>query len=107
MVDYMNNIVFSDWEDVLNVLDKRPSLYYAEGIYWFVLSNVSCFTSLKGRSDDWFCRVGDYHHYLSEFVLNDSKWKGSIEKSLAAYKHASDLAISKLQAAHPPVSISL
>ena len=85
MVDYMNNIVFSDWEDVLNVLNKHPSLYYAEGIYWFVLSNVSCFTSLKGRSDDWFRRVGDYHRYLSEFVLNDSKRKGSIEKSLAAY----------------------
>ena len=58
------------------------------------------FTALKGKSDDWFRRVGDYHRSLSEFVLDDRRRK-SIEKSLAAYKDASDLAISKLQAAHP------
>ena len=62
---------------------------------------MSRFTTLKGRSDDWFRRVGDHHRYLSEVVLDDSRRKDSIEKSLAAYKHASDLAISKLQAAHP------
>ena len=62
---------------------------------------MSRFTTLKGRSDDWFRRVGDHHRYLSEVVLDDSRRKEGIEKSLVAYKHASDLAISKLQAAHP------
>jgi 14-3-3 protein len=49
---------------------------------------------------DLFCRKGDYHRYLAEFALGDKR-KDSADKSLEAYKAASDVAVTELPPTHP------
>ena len=46
------------------------------------------------------CRKGDYHRYLAEFATGDKR-KDSADKSLEAYKAASDVAVTELPPTHP------
>ena len=46
------------------------------------------------------CRMGDYHRYLAEFATGDKR-KESADKSLEAYKAASDVAVTELPPTHP------
>ena len=43
---------------------------------------------------------GDYHRYLAEFATGDKR-KESADKSLEAYKAASDVAVTELPPTHP------
>lgn len=45
-------------------------------------------------------RKGDYHRYLAEFALGDKR-KESADKSLEAYKNATDVAQTDLAPTHP------
>lgn len=44
--------------------------------------------------------MGDYHRYLAEFATGDKR-KDSADKSLDAYKAASDVAVTELPPTHP------
>ena len=46
------------------------------------------------------CRKGDYHRYLAEFAIGDKR-KTSADKSLEAYKAATEVAASSLAPTHP------
>ena len=45
-------------------------------------------------------RKGDYHRYLAEFALGDKR-KTSADKSLEAYKAATEVATTDLAPTHP------
>lgn len=45
-------------------------------------------------------RKGDYHRYLAEFAVADKR-KGSADKSLEAYKNATEVASTDLAPTHP------
>ena len=45
-------------------------------------------------------RTGDYYRYFAEFDIGD-KCKDSVDKSLEAYKAASDVAVTELPPTHP------
>ena len=45
-------------------------------------------------------RMGDYHRYLAEFATGDKRHT-SADKSLEAYKAASDVAMAELPPTHP------
>jgi len=71
-------------EDILDVLDKHliPS-------------------AASGESKVFYYKMkGDYHRYLAEFAIGDKR-KESAEKSLEAYKGASDVAVTELPPTHP------
>ncbi|KAJ7459191.1 14-3-3 protein [Mycena galericulata] len=71
-------------EDILNVLDKHLIPLAA-----------------SGESKVFYHKMmGDYHRYLAEFATGD-KWKDSANKSLKAYKAASDGAVTKLPPMQP------
>ena len=44
--------------------------------------------------------MGDYHRYLAEFATGDKR-KENADKSLEAYKAASDVAVTELLPTHP------
>lgn len=44
--------------------------------------------------------MGDYHRYLAEFATGDKR-KSSADKSLEAYKAATDVASTELAPTHP------
>ena len=44
--------------------------------------------------------MGDYHRYLAEFATGDKR-KESADKSLTAYKDASEVAVTELPPTHP------
>jgi 14-3-3 protein epsilon len=71
-------------EDILEVLDKHliPS-------------------AATGESKVFYHKMkGDYHRYLAEFATGDKR-KESADKSLEAYKAASDVAVTELPPTHP------
>ncbi|KAI9882396.1 MAG: hypothetical protein M1823_005860 [Watsoniomyces obsoletus] len=71
-------------EDILEVLDKHliPS-------------------AQSGESKVFYHKMkGDYHRYLAEFALGDKR-KQSAEKSLEAYKNATEVAQTDLAPTHP------
>ncbi|KAI6152397.1 14-3-3 protein [Pisolithus tinctorius] len=71
-------------EDILDVLNKHliPS-------------------AASGESKVFYHKMmGDYHRYLAEFATGDKR-KESADKSLAAYKEASDVAVTELPPTHP------
>lgn len=94
-------------EDILEVLDKHliPSAQSGESkvfyhkMYGILLSpldlawpsNVALFTLF---------RKGDYHRYLAEFATGDKR-KQSADKSLEAYKNATEVAQTDLAPTHP------
>lgn len=45
-------------------------------------------------------RKGDYHRYLAEFAVSEKR-KGSADKSLEAYKNATEVASTDLAPTHP------
>lgn len=47
-----------------------------------------------------YSRKGDYHRYLAEFATGTAR-KEAAEKSLVAYKAASDIAMTELPPTHP------
>lgn len=48
----------------------------------------------------WVYRKGDYHRYLAEFAQGDQR-KISADKSLEAYKAATEVAATDLAPTHP------
>merc|ERR1711977_388831 len=71
-------------EDILDVLDKHliPS-------------------ATSGESKVFYHKMkGDYHRYLAEFATGDIR-KGSADKSLEAYKAATEVAQTELPPTHP------
>ncbi|RXK36674.1 protein BMH1 [Tremella mesenterica] len=71
-------------EDILEVLEKHliPS-------------------AATGESKVFYHKMmGDYHRYLAEFATGDKR-KESADKSLEAYKSASDVAVTELPPTHP------
>lgn len=71
-------------EDILEVLDKHliPS-------------------AQSGESKVFYHKMkGDYHRYLAEFALGDKR-KESADKSLEAYKNATEVAQTDLAPTHP------
>ncbi|CED82111.1 14-3-3 protein [Phaffia rhodozyma] len=71
-------------EDILEVLEKHliPS-------------------AASGESKVFYHKMmGDYHRYLAEFAAGDKR-KTSADKSLEAYKAASDVAMTELPPTHP------
>jgi 14-3-3 protein epsilon len=71
-------------QDILDVLDKHliPS-------------------STTGESKVFYYKMkGDYHRYLAEFAVGDAR-KSAAENALAAYKAASDIAVTDLPPTHP------
>ena len=53
----------------------------------------------KAHADPWN-RKGDYHRYLAEFAIGDKR-KTSADKSLEAYKAATEVAQTDLAPTHP------
>jgi 14-3-3 protein epsilon len=47
-----------------------------------------------------YSRKGDYHRYLAEFATGEER-KSAAERSLCAYKEASDIATRELPPTHP------
>ena len=45
-------------------------------------------------------RIGDYHRYLAEFAVGDNE-KDNADRSLEAYKAATDVAVTELPPTHP------
>ena len=54
----------------------------------------------SGNCADCYRRKGDYHRYLAEFALGDKR-KTSADKSLEAYKNATEVAQTDLAPTHP------
>ncbi|KAG0235255.1 14-3-3 protein [Actinomortierella wolfii] len=71
-------------EDILEVLEKH------------LIPKASV-----GESKVFYHKMmGDYHRYMAEFATGDKR-KDAADKSLAAYKSASDVAITELPPTHP------
>ena len=88
-------------EDILDVLDKHliPSAASGESkvFYhkmWVATCRFHCLALI------FINRMGDYHRYLAEFATGDKR-KDSADKSLEAYKAASDVAVTELPPTHP------
>lgn len=89
-------------EDILMVLDKHliPSAQTGESKVFYHKMYVKChFSTLKIQQLTGI-RKGDYHRYLAEFATG-TKRSDSAEKSLEAYKNASDVAVTELPPTHP------
>jgi 14-3-3 protein epsilon len=88
-------------EDILDVLDKHliPSAASGESKVFYHKMWVFLFSFLRSLSDSRI-RMGDYHRYLAEFATDDKR-KDSADKSLEAYKAASDVAVTALPPTHP------
>lgn len=71
-------------EDILEVLDKH------------LIPNAAL-----GESKVFYHKMkGDYHRYLAEFAQGDKR-NGAADKSLEAYKAASDVSVTELPPTHP------
>jgi len=58
-------------------------------------------SSTNGESKVFYYKMkGDYHRYLAEFAQGEGR-KEAAEQSLAAYKAASDIAVTELPPTHP------
>ena len=88
-------------EDILQVLDKHliPSAASGESKVFYHKMCVEKAWYLYSSIDCHF-RMGDYHRYLAEFATGDKR-KESADKSLEAYKAASDVAVTELPPTHP------
>jgi 14-3-3 protein epsilon len=88
-------------EDILEVLDKHliasaqtgeSKVFYHKMWDSYSSPPISITNSLN--------RKGDYHRYLAEFALGDKR-KTSADKSLEAYKNATEVAQTDLAPTHP------
>jgi 14-3-3 protein epsilon len=82
-------------DDILSVLDNSliPAAATGESKVFYYKMSFSAVALLTRRK-------GDYHRYLAEFALGDTR-KTSADKSLEAYKAASDVAVTELPPTHP------
>ncbi|KAG9124862.1 14-3-3 protein [Ceratobasidium sp. 392] len=64
------------------------------------VSMIKCYYEKIESEPVKICKMGDYHQYLAEFATG-GKRKDSADKSLEAYKAASDVAVIELLPAHP------
>ena len=98
-------------EDILDVLDKHliPAAQSGESkVFYHKMCVSACFRKplcVVGRRLLTLCaprpcRKGDYHRYLAEFATGDKR-KDSAEKSLEAYKKATEVAQTDLAPTHP------
>jgi 14-3-3 protein epsilon len=89
-------------EDILDVLDKHliPSAASGESKVFYHKMFAGLLASLFFARLPLFDRMGDYHRYLAEFATGDKR-KDSADKSLEAYKAASDVAVTELPPTHP------
>jgi 14-3-3 protein epsilon len=85
-------------EDILEVLDKHliPSAQSGESKVFYHKMFVSLLLTIPSDPR----RKGDYHRYLAEFAVGDKR-KTSADKSLEAYKAATDVAHTDLAPTHP------
>ncbi|KAG7131093.1 14-3-3 protein like [Verticillium longisporum] len=83
-------------EDILEVLDKHliPSAKSGESKVFY--------HKMKGDYHRYLAEFvfGDYHRYLAEFAIGDRR-KDSADKSLEAYKAATEVAQTELPPTHP------
>ena len=90
-------------EDILDVLDKHliPSAASGESkVFYHKMCVVAPLSLCLILVLIVFRRMGDYHRYLAEFATGDKR-KDSADKSLEAYKAASDVAVTELPPTHP------
>ena len=90
-------------EDILDVLDKHliPSAASGESKVFYHKMYVDHLRYVMTHFDLLISyRMGDYHRYLAEFATGDKR-KDSADKSLDAYKAASDVAVTELPPTHP------
>lgn len=87
-------------EDILEVLDKHliPSAQTGESKVFYYKMYVS--PRWRGGDANVSDRKGDYHRYLAEFAVADKR-KESADKSLEAYKAATEVAQTDLAPTHP------
>lgn len=87
-------------EDILDVLEKHliPSAASGESKVFYHKMYVVFPCPRLVLTGSY--RMGDYHRYLAEFATGDKR-KDSADKSLAAYKDASDVAVTELPPTHP------
>jgi len=92
-------------EDILEVLDEHliksaqsgESKVFYHKMYVLPLLHVYGLGHVAKTSNH---RKGDYHRYLAEFALGDKR-KISADKSLEAYKAATEVATTDLAPTHP------
>jgi len=89
-------------EDILDVLDKHLIASAKTGeSKVFYHKMYGCRIPLNSsRLLTFAYRKGDYHRYLAEFAVADKR-KGSADKSLEAYKNATEVAQTDLAPTHP------
>ena len=92
-------------EDILEVLDKHliPSAQSGESkvFYHKMWGNHSIYPTWETQTNSHpNYRKGDYHRYLAEFAIGDKR-KESADKSLEAYKNATEVAQTDLAPTHP------
>jgi 14-3-3 protein epsilon len=91
-------------EDILDVLEAHliPSAASGESKVFYHKMSVGFYFVQLGSDPNvsFLSRMGDYHRYLAEFATGDKR-KDSADKSLEAYKAASDVAVTELPPTHP------
>ena len=89
-------------EDILECLDGHliPSAESGESKVFYHKMYALCAPALLRRYSHPTCRKGDYHRYLAEFAVGDKR-KTSADKSLEAYKAATEVAAQNLAPTHP------
>jgi len=94
-------------EDILEVLDEHLIKSAQSGeskvFYHKMYAYLPTIRSLSAVADPYWLRAyrkGDYHRYLAEFALGDKR-KISADKSLEAYKAATEVATTDLAPTHP------
>jgi 14-3-3 protein epsilon len=92
-------------EDILEVLDKHLIASAQTGeskVFYHKMYLLPCFH--PGTPIPvlilFLYRKGDYHRYLAEFAIGDKR-KISADKSLEAYKNATEVASTDLAPTHP------
>ena len=89
-------------EDILEVLDEHliKSAQSGESKVFYHKMYVHCSPNIRHHKFTSAYRKGDYHRYLAEFALGDKR-KISADKSLEAYKAATEVATTDLAPTHP------
>ncbi|KAJ3967381.1 14-3-3 domain-containing protein [Lentinula raphanica] len=78
----------TSWRNVSSIEQKEESK-----------GNEAQVSMIKSYRETTEAMIGDYHRYLAEFATGD-KQKESADKSLEAYKAASDVTVTELPPTH-------
>jgi 14-3-3 protein epsilon len=93
-------------EDILEVLDKHLIASAQTGeskVFYHKMYVISLWVRCHETETNFFLlphRKGDYHRYLAEFAMGEKR-KVSADKSLEAYKNATEVASTDLAPTHP------